>query len=151
MLGESSREPKSPFKNPLPYSSAALLIAVLVVGLIMFSRWQDARSRERKAAEESAEKQRKEDRAAVEELGGKEFSILDFYASPKAIHRGASAKLCYGVSNAKSVKLEPQTQEVWPSAAHCVDVSPEKTTTYTLTIVDAAGDSKSESLELEVR
>jgi hypothetical protein len=151
MLGETSREPKSAFKNPLIYSSAAVLIAAVAVGLIMFSRWRDERSRERHAAEEHAEKQREQDRAAVEELGGKEFSILDFYASPKAIRRGAAAKLCYGVSNAKSVKLVPQTQEVWPSAANCVEVSPEKTTTYTLTIVDAAGNSKSESLDLEVR
>ncbi|MGC1619055.1 MAG: hypothetical protein WA765_11270, partial [Candidatus Acidiferrum sp.] len=84
-------------------------------------------------------------------MGGKEFTILDFYASPKVIRRGESAQLCYGVSNAKSVKLEPQTQAVWPSLAHCVDVSPRKTTTYTLTIEDGAAHTRSESIDLNVR
>jgi hypothetical protein len=151
MLAEPTPEPKSLWKNPLIYSSALVLVAALAVGVIMFSRWQDARVREHEAAQEQEQKQREADRSAVEQLGGKEFSILDFYASPKAIHRGESAKLCYGVSNAKSVKLEPQTHEVWPSAANCVDVSPVKTTTYTLTIYDAAGNAKSDSVELAVR
>jgi hypothetical protein len=150
MLAEPP-EPKSPLKNPLVYSSIVLLIVALSVGVIMYSRWQDDRTRERQAAEEHAEKQREQDRAAVEQLGGKELGILDFYASPKAIRRGETAKLCYGVSNAKTVTLEPQTHEVWPSVANCVDVSPKRTTTYTLTITDAAGQSKSQALDLAVR
>lgn len=117
----------------------------------MVSRWLDTRSIERQAAQQRTEKQREEDRLAVEQMGGNEFTILDFYASPKVIHRGDSAQLCYGVSNAKSVKLEPQLQPVWPSLAHCVDVSPTKTTTYTLTIEDAKGDKKSEAVDVKVR
>jgi hypothetical protein len=150
MPAEPTPEPKSPLKNPLLYSSAMLLIVALAVGVLMYSRWQDDRTRERQAAEDRAEKQRQQDRAAVDELGGKDFTVLDFYASPRAIHRGESAKLCYGVSNAKTVTLEPQPHPVWPSAANCVDVSPRKTTTYTLTILDAAGHSKSQTLELAV-
>ena len=88
---------------------------------------------------------------AVEQLGGKELAILSFYASPGFIHRGGSAQLCYGVSNAKTVKLEPQPHPVWPSEAKCVDVSPTKTTTYTLTIGDAAGKTASQTLEIKVR
>jgi hypothetical protein len=151
MLAEPTPEPKSPFKNPLIYSSAVLFIVALAVAVIMYARWQDERTRERQAAEEHAEKQREADRAAVDQLGGKDFEILDFYATPKAIRRGESAKLCYGVSNAKTVTLEPQPHAVWPSAANCVDVSPQKTTTYTLTIINAAGNSKSDTLDLAVR
>jgi hypothetical protein len=88
---------------------------------------------------------------AVEQLGGKEFAILSFYASPKVIARGESAQLCYGVANAKSIKLEPQSQPVWPSVARCVDVSPTKSTTYTLTIEDAAGKTQSQDVEIKVR
>ncbi|MGH9741555.1 MAG: hypothetical protein ACRD51_04310 [Candidatus Acidiferrum sp.] len=151
MLPKPVSEQKSALKNPLLYSSIILGVVLLFVVLTMLSRWLDARNIERQAAQQRAEKQHEEDRLAVDQMGGKEFAILDFYASPKVIRRGESAQLCYGVSNAKSVKLEPQSQAVWPSLARCVDVSPTKTTTYTLTIADAGGKTKSDSVEVKVR
>jgi hypothetical protein len=144
-------EPKSLLKNPLLYSSAILVVALLGVVFVMISRWQDRRNIERQAAQERAEKQHEQDRIAVEQLGGKEFAILSFYANPKEIRRGESAQLCYGVANAKTVKLEPQPQAVWPSVAHCVDVTPNKSTTYTLTISDAGGKVQSQDVEVKVR
>ena len=151
MLIDPIPEQKSPLRNPLLYTSAVVLAALLGVVYVMFSRWQEHRSIDRQATEQRAEKQREEDRVALEQLGGKDFTILSFYASPTVIRRGESAQLCYGVANAKSVKLEPQTQPVWPSAAHCVDVSPTKSMTYTLTVVNAAGATKSQTVELKVR
>lgn len=151
MLIDPIPEQKSLLRNPLLYASAVVVAALLGVLYVMFSRWQEHRSIDRQAREQRAEKQREEDRVALEQLGGKDFAILSFYASPTVIRRGESAQLCYGVSNAKSVKLEPQSQPVWPSAAHCVEVSPTKSTTYTLTIVDAAGATKSQNVELKVR
>jgi hypothetical protein len=145
----SGRKPL--LKNPLLYSSAVLVVVLVGVVFVMISRWQDKRNIERQAAEERAEKQHEQDRVAVEQLGGKEFAILSFYASPKEIRHGESAQLCYGVANAKTVTLEPQLQPVWPSVAHCVDVSPNKSTTYTLTITDAAGQTQSEDMEVKVR
>ena len=150
MLLEPASESKSPWQNPLLYSYAALVIVLLAVGVIMYARWEDARRMERAAVAERAEKQREADQATVEQLGGNNFAILDFYASPRAIHRGESARLCYGVSNAKSVTLEPQPRAVWPSPANCVDVSPVKTTTYTLTIQDVKGNSKSQTVDVTV-
>jgi hypothetical protein len=151
MLIDPIPEQKSLLRNPLLYTSAVVVAALLGVVYVMFSRWQEHRSIDRHATEQRAEKQREEDRVALEQLGGKDFAILSFYASPTVIRRGESAQLCYGVSNAKSVKLEPQPQPVWPSAAHCVEVSPTKSMTYTLTIVDAAGATKSQTVELKVR
>jgi hypothetical protein len=151
MQPEPVSQQKSLLKNPLVYSSAVLAAALLTVVYVMVSRWQDARNRERQAAQEHAEKQRQQDRLAVEQLGGKDFAILSFYASPPSIRRGESAQLCYGVANAKKVKLEPQTQPVWPSTAHCVDVSPNKSTTYTLTIEDPGGRTQSQDVEVKVR
>jgi len=151
MLIDPIPEQKSPLRNPLLYTSAVVVAALLGVVYVMFSRWQEHRSIDRQATEQRAEKQREEDRVALEQLGGKDFTILSFYASPTVIRRGESAQLCYGVANAKSVKLEPQTQPVWPSAAHCVDVSPTKSMTYTLTVVNAAGATKSQTVELKVR
>ena len=143
--------PKSILKNPLLYSSAVLLVASLSVAFVVISRWQDRRNIKRQAAQELREKQHVEDRMAVEQLGGKEFRILSFYASPTVIRRGQTAHLCYGVANARSVKLEPQEQPVWPSVAHCVDVSPTKSITYTLTIEDGGGKTQSQDVEIKVR
>lgn len=151
MLQDPVPVPKSPLKNPLVYSTAILVIALLGVVYVMLSRWQETRYAERQAARERVQKQREQDRIAVEQLGGKEFAILDFYASPRTIRRGESAQLCYGVANAKTVKLEPQSSPVWPSGARCVDVSPVTSTTYTLTIEDARGNTKSQSVDVEVR
>jgi hypothetical protein len=151
MASDPVSEPKSFLKNPLLYSSAILVVALLGVVFVMFSRWQDSRNMEREAARERVEKQHEQDRLAVEQLGGKELAILSFYANPTTIRRGESAQLCYGVANAKTVKLEPQSQPVWPSTARCVDVSPVKSMTYTLTIEDAAGKTQSQDVEVKVR
>jgi hypothetical protein len=149
----SNSEPdkKSPFKNPLLYSSIVLAIAVLVVGWIFFSRWQENRNLEHRSADQASQKQRDNDRIALEQLGGKDLEIQSLYAAPGVIKRGESGQICYGVSNAKSVTLEPQSSPVWPSHSLCVDVSPKKTTTYTLTISDASGNTKTQTVELKVQ
>jgi hypothetical protein len=151
MLLQPDPPKKSAFKNPLLYSWIALGITALVVCGILFSRWLENRRYEEHAKEERAQKQREQDRATLEQLGGKELAIQNFYASPGAIRRGESVQLCYGVANAKTVKLEPQSNPVWPSYSRCVDVTPTKSTTYTLTIADAAGNTKTQSLEVKVR
>ena len=151
MVSETGTETKSILKNPLLYSSAILLIALAGVAFVMVSRWQERRNIDRQAAEARAEKQHELDKLAVEQLGGKEFAILSFYASPGVIRRGESAQLCYGVANAKTVRIAPQTQAVCPSTAHCVDVKPLKSTTYKLTIEDEAGKTESADVEVKVR
>ncbi len=151
MLAQPDTQPKSVFKNPFLYSWTALAVAVLVVSWILFSRWQENRTIEKHAKEERTLKQQEQDRIALEQLGGKELAIQNFYAVPAVIHRGETVQLCYGVANAKSVKLEPQSNPVWPSYSRCVDVTPVKTTTYTLTISDAAGNTKTQTLEVKVR
>jgi hypothetical protein len=152
MLGQPDPPPsKSIFKNPMLYSSAAIVIVVLVVGWILVSRWLENRTIEKRASEERTQKQQEQDRVTLEQLGGKELAIQNFYASPGEIRRGGTVQLCYGVANAKTLKLEPQSNPVWPSYSRCVDVTPKKTTTYTLTIADAAGNIKTQTVEVKVR
>ncbi len=151
MLAQPDPQKKSAFKNPFLYSGAALAIALLVVGWTLFSRWQENREFEKRAKEERTQKQQDQDRISLEQLGGKELAIQNFYASPGTIRRGETVQLCYGVANAKTVKLEPQPNPVWPSYSRCVDVTPSKSTTYTLTIADAAGNTRTQSLEVKVR
>ncbi len=151
MLAEPDSPKKSAFKNPFLYSWSALAIAALVAGWILFSRWQENRVIEKRAKEERTQKQLEQDRIALEQFGGKELAIQNFYAVPGSIRRGETVQLCYGVANAKTVTLEPQSNPVWPSYSLCVDVTPTKTTTYTLTIADAAGNTRAQSLEVKVR
>ena len=142
---------KSIFKKPSFYSKLVSAIAALIVFWIFFSRWWQNRSIEYRAKEAATAKQRSDDQATLGQMGGKELAIQTFYASPGEIRRGQSVQLCYGVANAKTVKLEPQSNPVWPSYSRCVNDTPAKTTTYTLTIADATGNTKSQSLTLPVR
>ena len=153
MLPDTQNKPraKTLLKNPLLYSSIVVGTALLVVLWISYSRWQENRLIERRTRQETSRKQLENDRLTLEQLGGKELAIQSFYASPGAIHRGESVQLCYGVANAKNVKLEPQPNAVWPSYAYCVNVSPAKSTTYTLTVSDASGNTKTESLKVVVK
>jgi hypothetical protein len=151
--GRDSQPPaktKSAYKNPLLYSSMLVGIVLLFTVWTLFSRWQENLAIERRAREEKSRQQLENDRIALEKLGGKDLAIQSFYASPGVIHKGESVQLCYGVANAKTVTLEPQPNAVWPSYARCVSVSPAKNTTYTLTISDASGNSRTQSLQVTV-
>jgi cbb3-type cytochrome oxidase subunit 3 len=147
MLNASDTKPGSGIRTYLIVSWSLIALILLYVGWIFYSRRRENRQLEQKAA---AQKQI-ENQRAVEMLGGNRFDILSFYASPGTIRRGDTAELCYGVSNAKSVQLEPASGSVWPSYSRCLTVSPEKPTTYTLTADDGAGHSKTSKVTVEVR
>jgi hypothetical protein len=143
--------PTSTLKNPLFYSSLVVVISAVVVAWILFSRWQENRQIESKVAQQRAQEQKDNDKVALEQFGGKELAIQSFYASPGIAARGQSVQICYGVANAKTVTLEPQDNPVWPSYNRCVDVTPKKDTTYTLTIDDGAGHTQTQQLDVKVR
>lgn len=142
---------KSPPKNPYIYSAIVLLAVAAYVGFILFSRYESNRAYLQRNAEKAAEQQRADDLAAVQQLGGSQLAIRALYVSPTIIHPGEKAQLCYDVDNAKTVTLDPPAGEVWPSHTRCLDLSPTKTTAYTLTIADASGKSVSQSVQLKVR
>ena len=151
MLAEPVPEKPSPLKNPYVYSSIGFLIVLLYVGWVFFSRWHENRGIERAAAEKQAAIQQQQDRTTVEEMGGKELAIQNFYGSPGVVKKGESVQLCYGVANAKAVTLVPQDNPVWPSYSRCVDVKMAKTTTFTLTATDANGKSVTSAVEIKVK
>ena len=141
---------KSIWKNPFVYSGGILFIVAIYVGWIVFSRWYGNRQIERRARDAFVQKQQEQDRRAVEQMGGSELSIQSFYGNSQIL-RGQSAQLCYGVANAKKVTLDPPAGPVWPSYARCLDVSPTKTTTCTLTASDDAGHSASQTFTVKVQ
>ena len=128
------------------YTWFLVAAAVIVVGGMYLLQWNQSR----KLASEAAEKKRQADAADAEVMGGTRFEILQFYAYPAILKSGESTDMCYSVSNAKTVKLDPPAAEVWPSQMRCMDIKPEKTTDYTLTIFDAAGKSKTQKITVTV-
>ena len=150
MNPETPSPPKSPFKNPLLYSSLVIFGVILYGSYVLYARYESSKEYERQTRERQNEQRREEDRLAVEQLGGSELAIRGLYVSPVAIHPGESAQLCYDVANAKTVTLDPPAGDVWPSHSRCLNLSPRKTTTYTLSIADAAGNKVSQTVELRV-
>lgn len=76
--------------------------------------------------------------------------ILQFYASVGLLEPGQKAKLCYGVENAKSVKISPALDGIYPSFNHCVEIGPSKTTHYTILAEGFDGRIAVESFTLQV-
>lgn len=143
--------PRPFFKNPLVYTSTLVVIAALYSGSVLFFRWESNRETDRDAAAKAAQEKAANAQRAFDSLGGNKFEILNFYVAPNLIRPGEQTQLCYGVSNAKEVRLDPPVAPVWPSSARCVYISPKKDTTYTLTAVDAQGNTKTATVTMLVR
>lgn len=131
----------------LPYTSFLMVLAALYSGWIFYSRHESAAEAERQLQQKQAD----EDRRVVQEFGGDQLKILAFGAEIGEVAPGGRIVLCYGVSNATQVKIEPGVEPIKPALSHCLDVFPKKTTTYTLKAEDAKGNSKSASLTIRVR
>jgi hypothetical protein len=77
--------------------------------------------------------------------------ILRFYATSGLLLNGQKAQLCYGVENAKSVRIAPLAGEILPSARRCLEIGPSHTTHYTILAEGYDGKMATQSLTLAVR
>ena len=81
--------------------------------------------------------------------------ILHFRASVGALIEGQKAELCYGVENARTVRIAPGPEgaasQVYPSVNRCVEIWPQHTTHYTLMAIGFDGSSVARSLTLPVQ
>lgn len=130
----------------LPFTSAAVLIALIYVGYIFYSRHEE----QKEANQQATERQAADNRKIVEAYGGTELKILNFYATAGPLQHGETAQLCYSVSNAQSVKIEPDIHEVPVSYSNCAKIAPKKDTVYTLTATDKKGQTQQASLTIHV-
>jgi hypothetical protein len=140
-----------PLKKPLVYAFIGIVVVAAYFAFLLVTRHEAAREFERRNTEILDEQHRAEDRLTLEQLGGSDFGIRALYVTPSVIRRGGSAEICYDVANAKSVTLDPPVATVWPSHTRCFEVSPKRTTTYTLTIADAAGKTATKAVQVQVR
>jgi hypothetical protein len=131
----------------LPYTTAAVVLVVFYVTWVFVSRWNDNRRMEQAA---EARKAKPPDEFNQTYNSG-QLKILSFYSTPGIVRRGDKALLCYGVVEAKTVRIEPKVDGVWPSVSRCVEVSPGRNTRYTLTAGDAQGHTATESILVRVK
>ena len=152
MLNDPTPEPSSGLHKLLMVSAVVLVLAGVYVGFVLYSRWETNSQIEEKIKGRVAQQERSQNQQAVDAMGGNRFAILAYSADPQEIHSGEKASLCYSVSNAKTVKIDPVPDEpTWPAFQRCVYVAPKKTTTYTMTIEDGAGHTKTADVEVRVR
>jgi hypothetical protein len=88
--------------------------------------------------------------AAPSPAGDQHAKILAFYPRDISITEGGVTLLCYGVSNAKSVRIAPPVDGVSPSPSRCVEVRPKGETRYTLTAEGSDGQAVSQSATIRV-
>ena len=82
--------------------------------------------------------------------GLKPVKILQFYAGSGTVARGGQVLICYGVENAKTVRLEPHIETIAPSFNRCFQYSPAATSEITLIATGADGSESSKTLEITV-
>jgi hypothetical protein len=131
----------------LPYTTVAVVAAALYTAYTFYSRSDEQARVEQAATQREAEA----GRDSLNRVGGGDLKILQFLATPAVVKHGGSAKLCYGVAFAKTVRIEPETEAIWPSMGRCIDIKASKTTHYTLTAEDGRGHKAEQSTDVEVQ
>jgi len=134
-------------RRPAPFVIAAIAVSVLFLGWVLLSRGpavtQTAAAAPVAAAAEKTA-------ATLAYYGNGKLKVLSFYASPVEVRRGSRALVCYGVSNASAVRIEPALGETWPSTSRCVEVTATKDTEYKMTAQDSAGHEEVRTVSLKV-
>jgi hypothetical protein len=134
------------------WSVARRVMLMAVVAAAVYAAWvfgsrslRDRRWRSRQETPKASAN------AELERLyGGTAVKILQFYAREGNLTEGGKSVICYGVVNAKSVRIEPPVDGVFVALNRCVGVAPDRDTRYTLTAEGTDGRTVSESFLLSV-
>jgi hypothetical protein len=128
--------------------SVATVVALAYLGYVMLAR----HSADQQLAEREKRAQPSDEQNAkfASTYGGTAVKILQFFARDGAITDDQSTVLCYGVVNAKSVRMDPPVATVYPALNRCVDVAPRRDTKYTLTAEGNDGKTVTAEFTLKV-
>lgn len=77
--------------------------------------------------------------------------ITQFYARSGEVIAGDPNLICYGVRNARSVRIEPPVENLTPAMNRCFFVDPQHDTTYKLVAEGPDGRQASESFLVRVK
>ena len=143
------KEPSAPSRY-MRFATLSLILTAAIctayLGWVFLSRRLDRQ----RAEEEMQAKDAETNRKLTSVLGDGTVKILSFYASPAVVSRGHKSLLCYGVSNAASVRLQPPVEQITPSLSRCVEVNPTSSTEYKLVAEGKDGTSVEQSVQLRV-
>jgi hypothetical protein len=141
--------PPTPFRRLVGlWWRFALTLALLYLGWTFLARYlSDENWKQRTRASEAAARQAAFDRT----YGGSDLKILQFYPRDSILLEGGQTVICYGVLNARAVRLDPPVADVSPSLNRCVEAAPEHDTRYTLTAEGTGGKAVSASFEIQVK
>jgi hypothetical protein len=81
---------------------------------------------------------------------GRRAKIVHFYSGSGQVERGQPALICYGVENAKIVRLIPPVENLPPSPNRCIEAKPDRDTMYTLVASGEDGENVSASFSIQV-
>jgi hypothetical protein len=124
-------------------------IAAIYLGYVLLARhtadlrWAAHQNRGQPSAEQKAK--------FAATYGGSALKILQFYARDGVVTQDQSTVICYGVLNAKSVRIDPPVAGVYPALNRCVDIAPEHDTKYTLTAEGSDGGTATAEFTLAVK
>jgi hypothetical protein len=131
----------------MPFIGLLIVAGLVYDGVVFYSRWSRNQEEQQAQKDQAAAQARK----TVDAYGGLDLKIISFYAAPGTIRRGTHTTLCYGVTGAKNVRMEPPVDAVWPALSRCVQASPQKDTDYKLVAEDDAGHSVTKDVAVNVR
>ena len=127
------------------YLTATAVMAVVYTGWVLLNRRGPVRRLETSGARTARE-------IEWERIyGGNSVKILQFYAPEGNLIEGDQSVICYGVLNAKSVRMEPPVKGVTVALNKCVEIDPVRDTRYTLIAEGSDGRMVSESFVLGVK
>jgi hypothetical protein len=126
-------------KKILPYTGAAVALALLyVVWVLAIRRQAPAPTPPTGLPKE------------IEEMTAKGLKILHFYGHTPNVEKGEHLIICYGVRDARAVRLEPPLEALSPSLNRCIAVQVEALTTFRLVAEGNDGAEASASFSVNV-
>jgi hypothetical protein len=132
----------------IPLAVASIIALVYLAYILVARHTANQRFVERQKAAGPTDEQKSK---FLGTYGGSAVKILQFYARDGEILDDQSTVICYGVVNAKSVRIDPPVADVYPALNRCVEAAPRRDTTYTLTAEGNDGKTATAALTLAVK
>jgi hypothetical protein len=123
--------------------SLAMAVAALRLGWVWFER-RESHARMERGMRTGAG-------GVPDEDPGSAVRITQFYARSAETIDGESNLVCYGVRNARAVRMEPPVETLAPTLNRCFFIEPHQDTTYKLVAEGDDGSQASASFQVRVK